>query len=201
MQSTLKKLSKTVFDVFLAKKKLSRNYSIKTFDVLYSFNGFLTIPPPKTAINGGKPNNFAEHSEKAFKTVFDVFLAKTSSNNKKLWTIFRKQRFLTIQHRQTAALTADDHQKLFIISSQIVYPSFEISKNMFNVSLALKLWKLSLKMETAGLLINRQKRRVMSKILKPLNSYRCKLSKTVFNFFVSSKSREMWEFKNLAVEH
>ena len=45
------------------------------------------------AINGGKPNNFAEHSEKAFKTVFDVFLAKTSSNNKKVWTIFRKQRF------------------------------------------------------------------------------------------------------------
>ena len=27
-------------------------------------------------MNGGKLNNFAEHSEKAFKTVFDVFLAK-----------------------------------------------------------------------------------------------------------------------------
>ena len=27
-------------------------------------------------MNGGKLNNFAEHSEKAFKTVFDVFLAR-----------------------------------------------------------------------------------------------------------------------------
>ena len=38
-----------------------------------------------------------------------------------------------------AALTADDPQKLFRISKQIVYPSFWISKNIYNVSLALKL--------------------------------------------------------------
>ena len=88
-----------------------------------------------------------------------------SSNNKKVWNIFRKGLFLTFQHRQTAALPLKDRQKLFIISSQIIYPSFGISKNIFNVSLALKLWKLSLKMETAGLLIHRQKRRVTSKTL------------------------------------
>ena len=45
------------------------------------------------AINGGKLNIYAEHSEKAFNTVFDVFLAKTSSNNKKVFTIFKKTKF------------------------------------------------------------------------------------------------------------
>ena len=63
-----------------------------------------------------------------------------------------------------AALTMDDRQKLLIISSQIIYPTFGISKNISNVTLALKLWKLSLKMETAGLLIHRQKQRVTSKL-------------------------------------
>ena len=36
------------------------------------------------AINGIKLNIYEKNSGKAFKTVFDVFLAKTSSNNKKV---------------------------------------------------------------------------------------------------------------------
>ena len=54
----------------------------------------------------------------------------------------------------------------------------------------------------AGLLIDRRpKAACYIKNLKPLNSYFCQLSKMVYNFFVSSISREIWEFKNLGLEY
>ena len=114
---------------------------------------------------------------------------------------FQKMTVSTSQYHQKTSLMAERGQKSFIISSQIIDPSFEISKDIFNVSLALQLRKLSLKMEIAGLLIHHQKRCKMSKTLDLLNSYCCKLSNTFFNFFVSSKLREIWEFKNLALEY
>ena len=113
---------------------------------------------------------------------------------------FQKTTVSISQHHQKTSLMAEHGQKSFIIFIQIIDPSFEISKDIFNVSLALQLRKLSLKMEIAGLLIHHQKQCKMSKTLELLNSY-CKLSNTLFNFFVSSKLREIWEFKNLALEY
>ena len=57
------------------------------------------------------------------------------------------------------------------------------------------------KIETGGFDNLPPKTACYVKTLYTLNSYCCKLSKMVFNFFVSSKSKEIWEFKNLAVTY